>query len=502
MLLLSFHFRGALHDIVNAVTPLWISVLTVHQMILGAGPWQAFTARFWAVALLLVLGYWIVSRRSTPALAIAAVVLTALLPLVSPAVRSSSIEFITGQSNYVEHWYLDDLRPDFLTVVLVLWSVATLAEQGQNPRRSAYLVSAIFAAAAVLTKSSTAPVVLLAWALAVALTWFRNRRSREATRMSLLAGLLLVVLLGPWAVFAHGLQTVVTYLQGVSALRSTYESSGGLIGGLTYFPSRIPDQLGPIEVWVVLAGAVFLPVMLLRRKLGAAEIMYAGLGPLFYLVFSLPPAKNPLFGIWISTPIWLFFMAGVARLIPARLPTPPALSVVGVYVLVVYALGIFSLASWPANERRANAQLLSVTSDVAHELGRHVSPGQCFAYVPGPGWPASLTEKLIDRNGNAPVSTAIDIDPSRTYVPFYVLAARSCPAILAYREDITEVAKAFFAPPTRQPYLQAVADMVRSPDSGYALDRSWSFNDLPPVGEHPLGRYQGVSLTVDLFVRA
>ena len=72
---------------------------------------------------------------------------------------------------------------------------------------------------------------------------------------------------------------------------------------------------------------------------------------------------------------------------------------------------------------------------------------------------------------------------------------------MAYREDITEVAKAFFAPPTRQPYLRAVADWVRLPRSGFIVDRSWQFTDLAPNEPHALGRYHGVSLTVELFVR-
>jgi len=73
--------------------------------------------------------------------------------------------------------------------------------------------------------------------------------------------------------------------------------------------------------------------------------------------------------------------------------------------------------------------------------------------------------------------------------------------VLTYREEIAEVAKVFFAPPVRQPYLQAVAQWVRSPVSGYALDRTWRMSDLAPSGPHTLGHYQGVSLTLDLYLR-
>jgi len=174
---------------------------------------------------------------------------------------------------------------------------------------------------------------------------------------------------------------------------------------------------------------------------------------------------------------------------------------VGLYTLFVYALGAFALMSWPLSEQRANAQLSAVTADVARELGRHMSAGQCFAYIPGPGWPNSISLLLMDANGNVPATTPTDVDPTTTTVGAYVAYASRCKAVMAYREDIAQVAPVFFAPPVRQPYLRAVANWVRAPSSGFVLDRTWRFNDLPPSGPHPLGHYQGVSLTVDLYIR-
>jgi hypothetical protein len=507
LLLRSLHLRAGLHELFTSISPLWISVLTTQQLIFGNGTWQAFTGRFWPVALLLILVYWIVSRRATRSLAIAAVAFTALLPLVSAGVRASSWEFLSGQTNYFEHWYLDDLRPDFLTLVLVLWSIAALAEHSSAPRRSAYLGSAAFAAAAVLAKTSTAPVALVAWAMALGLNWLWNRRSQEATRMTVFAAIFLVILLIPWAVFAGGVLTVVTYLKGLTAFRSAYESPGGLLGGLTFFLVRIPNQLGQIEAWAVIAGTAVLTVALLRRRLGRPETMYAAVVVLFYVVFSLPASKSIQIGEWISLSIWIFVWAGAARFAKARWPgpmnraAPAVLAVVGLYTLFVYALGAFALISWPLSEQRSNAQLSAVTADVARELGRHVSADQCFAYVPGPGWPASLIYVLMDSNGNAPATTAIDVDPTKTTVGDYVAAATRCAAVLAYREDIASVAPVFFAPAVRQPYLRAVAQWVRSPESGFALDRTWRLTDLAPSAPHTLGRYQGVSLTVDLYLR-
>ncbi len=507
LLLRGLHVRTALHELFTGISPLWISVLTAQQLILGEGTWQAFSARFWAVAPLLVLVYWIVSRRATRSLAIAAVATTAVLPLVSAGVRASSWEFLSGQANYFEHWWLDDVRPDLLTIVLILWSVAALAEHSQTPRRSAYVVSAAFAVAAVLAKTSTAPIVVMAWAVALGLNWLWNR-NRETTRMSLMAAILLTVLLIPWAVFGGGALTVVTYLKTSVAFSSAYALPGGLSAGLTYFLVRIPTQLGQVESWVVVPGALIAAVALLRRRLGPAELTYAAIVLLFYFVFSLTPGKNPLVGMWISLSIWTFFWASVSRPATARWrerlqrASPAVLAAVGLYTLLVYSLGAFALMNWPLNEVRANAQLSAVTAGVAQELGRHMSAGQCFAYIPGPGWPNSISLLLMDANGNVPGSTPTDIDPTTTTVDAYVAYASRCEAVMAYREDIARVAPVFFAPPVRQPYLRAVASWVRAPASGFVLDRTWRFNDLPPSGPHPLGHYQGVSLTVDLYLRA
>lgn len=108
---------------------------------------------------------------------------------------------------------------------------------------------------------------------------------------------------------------------------------------------------------------------------------------------------------------------------------------------------------------------------------------------------------MTDSSGNAPYNTPVDIDPSML-VSDYVALASQCPAVIVYREDVSQVSQMFVAYPVRQPYLRAVADWVRSPGSGYILDRSWHFTDLASNGPHALGQYAGISLTVDLYVRA
>lgn len=506
LLLRDFHLRTAI-DHLNNVAPLWTAVLSFHYLVLGEGTWQAFATRYLPIAMLLVLVYWIVRTRATRSLAIAAMGLTALLPLVSAGVRSSSWEFLSGQANYNDDWGLDDLRPDFFTMVLVVWSVALLAEYCQAPRRSNYLISAAVAAAAVLMKPSTSPVILIAWVAALAVTWFWNRRTKGAAYMTVLAAGLFTLLLVPWAVFGGGIDTTLAYLREVTgAYRDAYALNLGFAASLTYYLVRIPAQLGQVEAWPVILGSPFLAVALLRRRLERPEWIYAGLVLLFFIGFTLTSNKNPHVGEWFTLSLWIFFLTGASRFAAARWPewlkrtAPKVLAAVSAYVLIVYALGAVALINWPANEQKANAQLMAVTADLARELGRHVSPSQCFTYAPGPGWPASLEFLLTTSNGATPQSTTIDVDP-RVAIRDYVNQASTCPAAIVYREDISQVAQAFFCPPVRQPYLRALAQWVTNPLSGYALLRSWRLMDLPPVGPHSLGHYQGVSLTVDLYLR-
>src|SRR5437762_11441595 len=76
--LLSLHLRTALHIVSSSIAPLWVGLMSLQQLILGDGTWQAFTARFWAVAPLLTIVFWIVRSRAGRSLAVAAVGFTAL----------------------------------------------------------------------------------------------------------------------------------------------------------------------------------------------------------------------------------------------------------------------------------------------------------------------------------------------------------------------------------------------------------------------------------------
>jgi hypothetical protein len=79
---------------------------------------------------------------------------------------------------------MEDPRPDFFAIVLVLWAIAPLAEHNRGPRQSTFLVSAAFAAAALLAKPSTAPLLLAAWLSTLALIWFWNRNQPGILRMA------------------------------------------------------------------------------------------------------------------------------------------------------------------------------------------------------------------------------------------------------------------------------------------------------------------------------
>ncbi len=502
-LLGGLHLHTAYHQLITALTPGWTALLALQYFLFGAGPWQAFTARFWAVALLLLLVYWIVRRRAPLSLAIAATVLTALVPMISAGVRSSSLEFLTGNANYLESWYLDDLRPDLFAIALILWSVAILAEHSDAPKRSSYLISAAFAAAAVLVKPSTSPLLMLAWAGTVVTTWFLNRHRAGAFRHAALGAALFAVLLAPWATLGGGISSVIGYLyESAVTYHSVYGTSDNVLQRFAYFVVRIPADLGPIEGWLVIVATVVVTIALLRRRLGRPELIYAGVALVLYLTFGLATTRNTHLPEWTSMALWIYVWAGIARLTATmRWPNPrlePALlATVGLYALAVYCVGAFALFNWPADEQKSNVQLTAVTASLAAELGRHIGSGDCFVSAPGPGWPASIQFLLVNAHGDAPGS--VPINPSLPTAD-YVQASQSCKAVITYKEPITQVAQAFSALPAYQPYYLAIDQWVRN-SSGYCWDRSWSFPNLPPYEAHALGGYQGISLTVDLFIR-
>jgi hypothetical protein len=318
----------------------------------------------------------------------------------------------------------------------------------------------------------------------------------------------MLLLLSPWATVGGGVKNALSRLYAAAFLYGTAYSAGGdLEFRVLYYLERLPSQIGQIEIVIVVAASLFLAYLMVRGRLDRAEVMYAATAAVFYVAFSIPSTKDPNIGEYLSLSVWIFFASGVSRFLATKWPqhvlraSRPMLGAVAVYTLLVYGLGAVGLANWPANERGAYLQLRTVTADLAGELGRNLSPSDCLAYAPGPGWPASLEYLMMDSTGRSPRNAAIDIDPATTTLSDYIATARTCKAIIAYREDISQVAQVFFAPAVRQPYLQALSQWVRGPDSGYVLDRTWVFTDLPPRDAHPLGSYRGISLTVDLYLR-
>ncbi len=504
-LLRDMQLRPALHEI-NSIAPLWTLLQTFQYLVLGDGTWQVFAVRFWPVALLLILVYWVVRARATRAAAIAAMALTAVSPMVSVGVRASSWELLTGRSDYGESWGLDDLGPDFLAGVLVLWSVASLAEGSRSPRRSTFIVSAAFAAAAVLTKPSTAPFALAAWGIALTLMWLWRPGARSL-RMVALGMAVLLALLAPWGILGRGVVTTLDRLrEGTVTYGATYFPKVDLGESVTYYLLRLPNQLGQLEFVFAAAAALVLIVMLVGRHLDRAEVMYAVLIAFLYFALTIPSAKNPKLGEWISMSVWTFVLAGTSRVAVLRWPSRISgysralLTSVGVYVLLVHVAGVVALANWPQPERQSNAQLTAATNGIADELRRRIQPFDCFTYAPGPGWPASIEYQLMDSEGRAPSNNPIDVSPD-TSIDTYLQQARQCRAVIVYRDDIKQVARVFYCPPVRQPYLQALSDWVRSPGSGYIVDRTWTLSNILPRGPHPLGRDDGVSLTVELYLR-
>lgn len=502
-LILGLHVRTAFHQFLHAITPGWNAVIALQYFAFGPGSWQAFTVRFWPVALLLVLVYSIVRKRTQRSIALAATALTALLPMVSAGVRSSSLEYLTGFSNYLENWYLDDLRPDLFAIALILCAVAILAEHVDTPNRQSYIASAVLAATAVLTKPSTSPLLLLVWTGALAVVWFVNRGRAGSTRDASLAAALLAVLLAPWATLGGGITNVITYLYEASVTYgSVYNTTENIVERFWYFAVRIPTDLGLIEGSLTIAATAVVTIALARRMLGPAELIYGAVALAFFVTFSVTTTRNTHIPEWTSMALWIYAWAGVARLAsrwrwPRASLEPALVGAVALYTLLVYCVGIFALVHWPANEHASAVQLSAVTNQIAGEMGHRIAASDCFVSSPGPGWPASIQFLLVDSRGEAPGT--IGIDPS---VPpaYYVQAAKSCAAVLTFREDVSIVAQAFSALPPYQPYYRAVDFWVRN-DPAYARVRSWSFSDLPPYDPHPLGHYKGLSLTVDLFVR-
>ncbi len=465
------------------LTPLWEGLMLGSFLIFGEGEWQAYTIRFWPAFLLLLLVFWVIRRRACGAVAWMVVLFTSLLPIISVGLRTSGWDYFIGGETSTWDRYLDDLRPDLLFAVLLLWSVVPLIEHVRNLDRRIWLVSGSCGALAILVKSSTTPVLLLAGGLTVVYVLIVNRRQLSRCVPMALWGLVaFAVLLAPWA-SAGGASLMVSYLSyHLTVSRPLYAiPNATLVSEATYYWTLFPHHMGHWESWLLLGLGLVLWLVATWKKREQRDdrlLAYLLLAGALYGLVSATPNKNFFLGLPYYLLLWLFtwavlapFLAGLTEkhLLARRL----LIVFSCLYALTMVGAGFYALRHWPSEELRRARENRQTTLQIAADLRGILSNEDMFMWAPAYGYPAALQYFMIDSEGQFPSVRWPDLSGATQVSTLLEQTETSCKVILVYTEDIEDVGKYIYVHPLGYPYWRALAARVKRPESPYRLVRSY-----------------------------
>lgn len=473
--------------------PLWEGLMLLSFWLFGEGEWQAFTIRFWPSLLLLLLVFWVVRRRGSASVAWLAVVFTALLPTISVGLRSSAWEYLTGANVFGPGWYLADLRPDLLFAVLLLWTVVPPIERVDNLNRNTWCVSGTAAALAILAKSSTMPVLLLAGGLTSLYVLIVNRHRLRATMVTAAWGMIpFVILLTPW-ILVGGPRTTATYVyHHLTVARplwsnpdATFLSEAGLYWEFFAY------HMGQWESWLVLGCGLVLWLARVHkeREQGHGRLLaYLLVAGFLYGLVSATPNKNLFLGLPYYLLLWLFSWAALAPSLTAfglrnRLARTCLILFPTLYGGIVVGAAFYALHHWPVEKQLRPLESRKATEQIAGDLRAVLTQDDAFVYVPFYGYPAALQYYMMDDQGQFPQAGWVDPTTAPPMPRFLQEKISPSKAVLVFEQDIEEVAKYVPMNRTGYPYWRAIAEWVRRPESPFRLVRTYrlwgQFPDRP-----------------------
>lgn len=479
------------------MAPLWELLIVISFLLLGEGEWQAYTVRFWAIFLLLVLVFYVMRKHChNCGVRWLAVAFTTLLPTISVSLRASLMDSSldlwnsstvssTLRPNAGLQWYLADLRPDLLFAVLLLWAIVPLIESAHTLDRRVWLVSGTFASLAVLVKASMSPALLLAWVITVTYVLSINRHQlRTTVSTGLWTFLPLSVLVAPWAVMG-GARVTFQYIwaNAVGPQRVFWSiPNSTLWSELSYYWACFPVHMGNLEGWAILAVGLALLLYSFRKKIarkGNRVIAYLVVSAALWILVSSTTAKNYFAGLPFYLMLWIFSWIVIAsflnktasrhkRMIAWLVPL-----ILCMYVSFNIVGGVYMFQNLPSAATLAGQENRQVTQVIARDLRTHLTNNDTFMWAPAYGFPAALEYYMVDGTGEYPRQISIQMEKSPSQ--FVHESVSKCKAILAYEEDIGEVARFSWVPDTQQPYFRAIAQWVKQPSSGYIQTNTYHF---------------------------
>jgi hypothetical protein len=496
--------------------PVWNMLLSFSFAELGVGDWQAYTARFWPTALLLLLVYKVVRDHSTPTLAWVAVLATSMTPVVSVSIRSATYErFISQNVDFGREWFRADLRPDYPFAVAMLWTTYVLLAWLKRPSPALAVLLGVLSALSVLTKPSVFPAILVILAMAGLFGLVARRQAvvGHLRQVAIAMGVGLVLLI-PW-IASDALGVIVEYITV-----NTTEMRPLWIRSPTAFTSPLgrvqsylgfADSLMGSEVWLVLVVGAALTLRLWRTRSGLSISMLGLLWVgLVALVLTLTlPGVQPSLGLLAILALWLASWSAISQYAVVglrRFGVREGLvaTFACAYVLALGGLAWYAYVSWPAYGRDVGPKNRETTDRIAQDVSRIMKPDEILIAVETWGFPMSIARHmdpfprlfmtdgmfLLSRDGLTPDAMADQV----------LRDCSECSIVVTLDTDTVQDAPHLATSPVTLPYLDAFARWVKSPASSYHLARAYPISADPftSLSADEDGRYTPSLL---LFIR-
>lgn len=495
--------------ILHTRSALWEVLISLHWLGFGQGVVQAYSARFWPSFLLLLLVHRIASRRGSRWMSWCAVAAVTMTPLVSVSLRSAGAALITDRVG--RGWYLADLRPDFLFAVLLAWVVVLLVEEAAVPERGRLAVAFGMAALATITKSNTAPLVAVAVGTAMLWRLAQARRGRCMARLvhqSIGAAAPAALILLVWVVGGGLAATLAFFTDPSQGLNSIYTlAHGGAWSDVQYYSILAADHLGLPETFGIVALMLLEVGRCVRSRRISPAVIIVLIAVVLFAVAAATPNKNYFLGLPAYTLALVAAVTTLSDLVLARRPRIVG-PLTAVWVMAAVGVGAAATSTWPSEQSGGRA--VAETRALADRLRLlHV---HCFSYAAAYGFPDSLRFDLMDQTGQAPSSTAVDVVTPADPDAWVRERAARCDAFLIYDQPVELVAQDVYCPPSRYPYVQAMARWVHDPAHGFTVDSTYAMSfpeavravrdgvDLSLSG--PLRSIQPRMLTLRLYIRS
>ncbi len=503
---------SVIQELIYSRYPLWMALLLLSQAIFGIGEWQSYTVRFWVAFLLLLLMFWVVRRRGSTILGWAAVLVTALLPLLSVSLRAILFHTLSGHvpnemlfgSSTDVHFYIADQRPNIFSYVLLLWALVPVIEKGRHLTRATWLWAGTFLGLAILAKATYAPMILMMAGLTYLYLLLINRQQIRSTILTSLWVALPFLLMFPWLLLG-GLRNTLSYIYTSAFVEGPKWSNINrtVTSELSHYWMLFSVHMGT-EGWLFL-GAGFLSFGIAWFKLRRVDdrlLAYLGLAAIYYLFVSTSSVKDQFSGTLYYLLLWIFSWLALVPffLWVSQRHKPLPLVVPGSYFIAML-IGVSYLYSyWLPQYREAGIQNRASIAQVGMDLQQVLTPKECYV-ISDDANDGSMRYYMINKQGLLPFQKYLNTvsTPSDAVVQNFIKNDMTqCKIILSFDEPVTTLQDYFYIHPFNAPVYQAIQTWLRQPNNPYRPVKAYPFI----YDRHSNGIRDRRTLTLRLYRRA